>query len=311
MCIKITCSPATCLLFCPMYPHEDALHLLSSHHYQNDIFQREFGSLIWVLSQSHYASRHQAEIVTFCKDPIYIEIWYDSASITCFLRYICCSPKILDHWNMSWTCQMAFGTKWFKSTDYLIYNIFINCFLSLIACELAWHIYLDFIQLRAELVELLTILWKHPIQGIFDYAFSSNIICNKPTSRATPSSTMWSYEWFNSQHQMILNLTRRFVWGHFQNLNWIAQKLTYCGSTISVLKINSVQGRVPSGWACLLIWGTKAFSRTRWYDHEIASLWGCISSLTVPWDCWHLQWMHSRRQWKTAMLWNYQTTIGI
>jgi hypothetical protein len=48
--------------------------------------------------------------------------------------------------------------KWSENTNYLIHNIFMNRFLSLIARELSRQIYLGFIQIGVELIDLQGIL---------------------------------------------------------------------------------------------------------------------------------------------------------
>ena len=80
----------------------------------------------------------------------------------CSQVYILSLPK----YQVTGTCleyaRWHLTRKWSKTTNYLIQNIFVSLFLSLIAHELAWQIYLGFVQIGAELVELLRIIWKHP-----------------------------------------------------------------------------------------------------------------------------------------------------
>jgi hypothetical protein len=70
----------------------------------------------------------------------------------------------LPKYQVTGTCsghaKLLLARKWSKSTNYLIHNIFINRVTSLIAHELARQIYLGFIQIGAELIELQTILRK-------------------------------------------------------------------------------------------------------------------------------------------------------
>jgi hypothetical protein len=66
-------------------------------------------------------------IQKYCKDYIYLVISYNSGSITCLIRYICCPSQnirslghvldMLDH------IRYENGP---KNTDYLIHNIFMN-----------------------------------------------------------------------------------------------------------------------------------------------------------------------------------------
>jgi hypothetical protein len=74
--------------------------------------------------------------------------------------YILSLPKYQVTGTCSGHAKLLLARKWSKSTNSLIHNIFLNRVTSLIAHELARQIYLGFIQIGAELIELQTTLRK-------------------------------------------------------------------------------------------------------------------------------------------------------